>query len=182
MAAQTLKAVTSYYRGLLYFQRGGRLKDCPLGGTTAHHVHLYSLGKTLQLWDTPHYRDVNFHTDIRKNLKNVGIPATGMPLSTFCHFKATAYLFLLLVYPMAAACAALYCKLRYGAHFAEEFEQQLLDPQHWFAIWRLNCLVVAWHSYITQSPEYNMEDKGTFLLEGQCRAGCTVHAALMSAV
>jgi hypothetical protein len=41
-------------------------------------VHLYTLAKTLHLWDAPHYRASSFAEDLRANLKNVAIPGTGM--------------------------------------------------------------------------------------------------------
>eukprot|EP00775_Hariotina_reticulata_P012744 gene12744-12873_t len=41
-----------------------------------------------------------------------------------------------------------------------------LHVQHWFAIWRHNCLLMGWHELLTNSSGYRLEDKGTFLLDG----------------
>lgn len=39
--------------------------------------HMYSLVKTLLLWDQPHYRAPSFAADLRDNLRNVAVPGTG---------------------------------------------------------------------------------------------------------
>jgi hypothetical protein len=53
---------------------------------------------------------------------------------------------------------------------AAQYRQLLLYPNHWFAIWRHNCMLVGYHALVTgssSSSQYAMEAKGTFLLQGQ---------------
>jgi hypothetical protein len=88
----------------------------------------------------------------------------------------------LLVNPVACLAAACYLKLfrlspsspssdssnnSRHAGLAETYRQLLLAPQHWFAIWRHNCVLMGCHALVTGSPSYSLEDKGTFLLQGQ---------------
>jgi len=54
----------------------------------------------------------------------------------------------------------------YPSSLAAAFRELLLEPQHWFAIWRHNCLLMGWHELLTRSSSYRLEDKGTFLLDG----------------
>jgi hypothetical protein len=100
----------------------------------------------------------------------------------FCYSRATALLFLLLVNPVACLAAAAYLVLfrlspsspgsdssssGRPAGLAEAYQQLLLAPQHWFAIWRHNCVLMGYHALVTGSSSYSLEDKGTFLLQGQ---------------
>lgn len=72
-------ATAEYYGALSYCLISRcNIDRCPLlQYDTSALVHVYSLAKTLQLWDTPHYRAPTFADDIRANLKNVAIPGTG---------------------------------------------------------------------------------------------------------
>jgi len=45
----------------------------------------------------------------------------------------------------------------------DAFRQQLLMPQDWFSFWRLNCRLATFHSCITKSKDYELEDKYLFL-------------------
>lgn len=47
------------------------------------------------------------------------------------------------------------------------YREYLLHPTDWFSLWRLNCTVVALHSYISESPDYEQENKWTFLVDGR---------------
>jgi hypothetical protein len=89
----------------------------------------------------------------------------------------------LLVNPVACLGAACYLSLfrlspsspgsdssssrRGPAGLTETYRQLLLAPQHWFAIWRHNCVLMGCHALATASASYSLEDKGTFLLQGQ---------------
>lgn len=105
--------------------------------------------------------------------------AAGMPLSVFCYSRATALLFVLLVNPVACLAAACYLRLARlspsspgssssrPVGLADTYRQLLLAPQHWFAIWRHNCVLMGCHALATGSSSYSLEDKGAFLLQGQ---------------
>jgi len=54
----------------------------------------------LYLWDKPHYRALSFAHDLRANLSNVAVPGTGVPLSTFCHFKVIGFLAIFVLNPL----------------------------------------------------------------------------------
>lgn len=49
----------------------------------------------------------------------------------------------------------------------EYYGEALLYPTDWFSLWQLNCRLVSYHSSTTKSKSYRMEDKWTFLVEGQ---------------
>ena len=49
----------------------------------------------------------------------------------------------------------------------EYYGEALLYPTDWFSLWQLNCRLVSYHSLTTKSKSYRMEDKWTFLIEGQ---------------
>lgn len=119
----------------------------------------------------------------------------GIPLSVLCYSKFTALLFIMVVNPAITLVAAVYCSLsswwqqaRHPASsqdsttsttsssssqpldVAAQYRQLLLYPNHWFAIWRHNCMLVGYHALVTgssSSSQYAMEAKGTFLLQGQ---------------
>ncbi|WIA09938.1 hypothetical protein OEZ85_010151 [Tetradesmus obliquus] len=170
-----------YYAAFLCYYVGQQpIGSCSiLAGDTKAEVHLYSLAKQLLLWDTPHYRAATFADDLRANLKNVAMPGTGVPLSVFCYSRATALLFVLLVNPVACLAAACYLRLARlspsspgssssrPVGLADTYRQLLLAPQHWFAIWRHNCVLMGCHALATGSSSYSLEDKGAFLLQGQ---------------
>jgi len=49
-----------------------------------------------------------------------------------------------------------------------EFGKVLLESDDWFSLWRLNCTVVALHSFVYNSPKgYKMENKWEFLERGR---------------
>lgn len=109
----------------------------------------------------------------------------------FCYSRFTALLFILVANPIISLGAAVYCRFSSNAQVAQQqgqphnpasgpqdagskalsvaalYRQLLLFPDHWFAIWRHNCLLVGYHALVTGSSSYRMEAKGTFLLEGQ---------------
>ncbi|GBF99570.1 hypothetical protein Rsub_12195 [Raphidocelis subcapitata] len=178
-----VSATAAYYAALAWvLATGCSIEAVPLlQRDAAALVHVYSLAKTLQLWDSPHYRAPTLSDDLRANLKNVAVPGTGVPLSLFCSCRLAFLAFLLAVNPLLSAAGALYlaalrasasacpdasasgCRLRrVGALYRE----LLLAPRHWLASWRLNCLVVAWHARVAgASAGYDLEDKAAFLAE-----------------
>jgi hypothetical protein len=108
----------------------------------------------------------------------------------FCYNKFTALLFILVANPIISLGAAIYCSFSSNEQVAQEqsqphksahaqasrskalsvaalYRQLLLFPDHWFAIWRHNCLLMGYHALVSGSSSYRMEAKGTFLLEGQ---------------
>lgn len=92
----------------------------------------------------------------------------GVPLSLFCRFKWTAYLFMFLLYPMVALAAAIYTA-RQGAYASvtEAFFVRLMAPDDWFSFWRQNCALASWHCLVDEDARahYRSEDKWTFLKE-----------------
>ncbi|WIA30006.1 hypothetical protein OEZ86_000103 [Tetradesmus obliquus] len=181
LASELAYTTLVYYAAFLCYYVGQQpIGSCSiLAGDTKAEVHLYSLAKQLLLWDTPHYRAATFADDLRANLKNVAVPGTGVPLSVFCYSRATALLFVLLVNPVACLAAACYLRLARlspsspgssssrPVGLADTYRQLLLAPQHWFAIWRHNCVLMGCHALATGSSSYSLEDKGAFLLQGQ---------------
>ena len=52
---------------------------------------------------------------------------------------------------------------RDGVAFGVAFGSQLLEPEDWFAFWRLNCVLASYHAQIAGGDGYEMEDKLAFL-------------------
>lgn len=52
--------------------------------------------------------------DMVKNLRNVAIPGTGIPLSLYCSLKATVYLFILAINPVVCLMAAINAQRKHG--------------------------------------------------------------------
>lgn len=101
-----------YYGSLLHYLRNGRYATAPARGVPAHsikqaRIHLHSIGLVFTLWQTAHYRCPSFSHDLRENLRNVAVPGTGLPLSVWFHYRATALLFFGVVYPFLAFVASL---------------------------------------------------------------------------
>lgn len=159
--------------------------------TIARAGHVYSLARTFLDWDLVHYRAPTFGADISANLRNLALPGTGLRLDFWCQSKWSALFFMLMIIPIASFMAAVWeviCPLARSNQAAavlwspaalartwwalcDRYAEHLLDPQHWFALWRLNCLIVARHSYLTAGAlpafgQYALEDKGRFLLDG----------------
>jgi len=168
-----------FWRSLGFFLSGGSYKQAPawFQELPSHaKAHLYSLSLIFEIWGQPHYRNGTFQEDMIKNLRNVAIPRTGIPLSYFCYCKLTTMAFVLVAYPIVALIAALHV-----VHVAkneksfeeavacgvEAFKEQLLTPRDWFSLWRLNCRLASYHSGKTGAGGYRMEDKWTFLVEAE---------------
>ena len=102
---------------------------------------------------------------------------TGIPLSVFTYNYYVALVFVLLVNPCICFVAAFYyvfmTKKRHQSleqsvtDLGRYFQEYLFHPNDWFSLWRLNCRLVSYHSFITQSSDYRQEDKWTFLVEGK---------------
>jgi len=113
-----------------------------------------------------------------KNLRNVGIPGIGIPLSRFCISKWVAYCFFFVFYPFLCFTSAILRVLltRYWVWKYQQaleinsiqavYRQYLLCPQDWFNFWRLNCCLASYHSLMTKAAGYVMEDKWEFMKEG----------------
>jgi len=169
---RSLKAFVDYYRSLYYFLRQkGSLEDCPyFKDSIQAQCHIYSLSLIFFLWDKPHYRSGTFQNDMLKNLRNVAVPGTGMPLSVFASSKLLAYWMILVGYPIISIISAVYASNRDFVEFCRTFRIQLVQPQDWFSFWRLNCRLATSHAYMTNNKwknEYDVEDKWTFLIESE---------------
>lgn len=161
-----------YYRALWYFTVSVRSSyvGCPYFVNNRNaKAYVYSLTLALFLWNKPHYRNLSFQEDLRKNLRNVCIPGTGLPLSFFCIHKYLAFYFLFVLYPIISFFSTFvnYSVLpSNGQTFWEMLETQLLTPEDWFSLWQLNCRLSSYHSYVTKSKSYTLENKWEFLKMG----------------
>lgn len=164
-----------YYRLFFSYLSSGRgIESCAHQGIDRRIlIHLYSLVMMIRLFSLPHYRAKSYGEDLRANLSNVIVPFTGIPLSIFCRTRWTCLLFLLIVYPIWAFIGSIYLAFYDDTRkksVDEHFHEQLLKPNYWFATWRMNCTIVAYHSakeWQQTKEQYAMEDKGRFLLEGK---------------
>lgn len=135
-------------------------------------VHIYSLVLMIRLFSLPHYRAKSYGADLRANLRNVVVPFTVLPLSIYCLNKYFCLFFLIFIYPIWALIGSIYLSIYdlTAKTIDQHFYEQLLKPNYWFATWRINCTIVAYHSYKTWNEtkgQYAMEDKGHFLIEGK---------------
>merc|ERR1712060_51945 len=133
-----------------------------------------------QLWDAKHYRCESFAQDLRDNLRNLALPGTVLPLSLWVSFKWTAWVFALVVNPLAcliSAFAVLVCDKEvrdplnnlpaFLKALSVAYQKQLLTPEDWFSLWRLNCAVTALHDSTLKEKvkaDYDMESKWDFLV------------------
>jgi hypothetical protein len=156
-------------------------------------VYIFSLALIFRMWSQPHYRNRTFKEDMIKNLRNVAIPGTGVPLSLFCYSKLSALFLICGILPVVCFVAAVYKAL---LQWAPELQGQcnvttvyrelrrnpvqrlvtitlrlyvehLLHPPDWFSFWTLNCRLASFHSLTTGAQGYRYEDKWTFLVEGE---------------
>ena len=106
----------------------------------------------LKLWSLPHYRSGTFQKDLVKNLRNVALPGTGLPLSMVCRFWPVALLFLWVGIPFAALVAAIIRSRRDSSALGCAFAAALLSEYPWFHFWRLNCAIASYHALRTSDP------------------------------
>merc|ERR1712060_164447 len=133
-----------------------------------------------RLWDAKHYRCESFAQDLRDNLRNLALPGTVLPLSLWVSFRWTAWVFALAVNPLAclfSAFAVLVCDKEvrdplsnlpaFLKALSVAYQKQLLTPEDWFSMWRLNCAVTALHDSTLKEKvkaDYDMESKWDFLV------------------
>lgn len=158
-------ALDIYWRGLYrVLVRDGSYSD--LRGCTDSkraRLQIYWLALSFRLWHKPHYRSGTFQNDMLKNLRNVAVPKTGVPLSLLCYSRVVAAVFLVAVYPLLCAVGALVKSRLDKVPFGPAFAQQLLEPDDWFSFWRLNCVLASYHALVAGEDGYELEDKLTFL-------------------
>merc|ERR1719262_1774411 len=102
---EVVRTIMLFWRSVAFFLCGGSYKEPPpwFQQLPSHaKVHLYSLSLIFKIWGQPHYRNGTFQEDMVKNLRNVAIPRTGIPLSLFCYSKLTTLAFVFLAYPIIA--------------------------------------------------------------------------------
>lgn len=161
----SLDTLSQFYKSMWYYLVvGGKFRDCPyFTDSTQARCHVYSLATIFYLWDRPHYRNGTFQEDMLKNLRDVAIPGTGVPLSLVAMFKPVAYAFVLVGYPIIAFVIAVVRGHANVAKVAGFFSEHLVEPQDWFSFWRLNCRLASLHAAITGETDYELEDKWKFL-------------------
>jgi hypothetical protein len=176
-ALTVARTLLSFYGSLWYYWvRKGSYADCPFFSDDLHaKTYIYSIALLNPLWSEPHYRHPSFYVDLVKNLRNVAIPGTGIPLSIISYSRLILFPFLVFVYPVLCAIGAflelnaVYANKQGGVieRFLRTFNQIVVNPQNWFAFWRVNCHIVSLHSLKTNSPGYLMENKWDFLIESE---------------
>lgn len=158
------QALALYWWGLFHGLRGGAYSGLRARiAAPQARLQVYWLALSLRLWHKPHYRSGTFKKDLLKNLRNVAVPKTGMPLSLVCCSRIVAYPFVVLVIPLLCLVAALVRRARDGVPLGRGFALQLLSPPDWFCLWRLNCVLASYHALVVGEEGYEMEDKLTFL-------------------
>ena len=140
---------------------GQHMPRTPLIGCSSarqERLCIYSLALHLRLFGDGHYRSGTFQNDLAKNLRNVALPATGVPLSVFCSCRPLALLFAWLLLPLAALVAAVRRPSSSGGSLGGAFASSLLSDWSWFHYWRLNCVLASYHALATSDPGYGLED------------------------
>jgi hypothetical protein len=174
-----------YYRCLSYYWlSNGTYKNCPyFQNNIRAKVQIFSLALIMKIWDKPHYRNGDFQEDMIKNLRDVALPGTRIPLSYFAYHKIFTYFFLIILYPIISWIAAInrvwhnnseepteYTKHTKLHHAYKCYCEQLVEPRDWFSYWRLNCRLATYHSYVTGAStkeNYDCEDKWKFLIKSK---------------
>ena len=184
-ALEATSNTINFYRCLAYYWLyNGTYEECPyFKDNLRAKVQIYSLALIMHIWDKAHYRNGDFQEDMIKNLRDVALPGTRIPLSYFAYYKIFTYFFLLVLYaPIAwvAACNRAYHNneeepAEYTAHsklhhMFKCYSEQLITPRDWFSYWRLNCRLATYHSYVTgeaTKENYDCEDKWKFLIKSK---------------
>jgi len=167
-AAAMLETTREFWGAALYFLRGGSFTSCEyFEASMRARVHVFGMCLHILLWSESHYRHGTFKDDLQKNLRNVAVPKTGVPLSVFAVARPFAIVFLFVLYPLACLAAALHAAGRNASRVQEEYKKQLLTPTDWFSFWRLNCALASLHSLKTKEEAYELEDKLKFLLTAE---------------
>lgn len=153
MPSQTVAAALfTYWHGLSLCMRGRayhELCDALPELTARERLCIYCWWLHLKLWNAPHYRSGTFWNDLRKNLRNVALPGTGLPLSALCVAWPVALVFVWFGIPLAAfGAAVIRCSRDYGA-LGAAFAEALLTDYSWFHTWRLNCALASYHALWT---------------------------------
>ncbi|KAI9026910.1 hypothetical protein DFJ74DRAFT_704340 [Hyaloraphidium curvatum] len=188
-ARNAVVSTAAFYRLLAFYLAGGAygsasraaglLLPARIASDKRARVQIFSLALIFRLWSKPHYRNPSFQVDLLRNLRNVAVPGTGVPLSLFCHTKATALLYVLFALPTVCFFGAWNTAVAERrrrkssllspglvAEALATYVEYLLHPPDWFSFWQLNCRLATFHSYKTRSPGYALEDKWTFLKRG----------------
>mmetsp|Transcript_21410 Transcript_21410/g.41987 ORF Transcript_21410/g.41987 Transcript_21410/m.41987 type:complete len:425 (+) Transcript_21410:143-1417(+) len=165
---EIFRTTVQFYRAVVYFLRGGKYSECKeFGENKRALIHIFSLCLNFKIWSNESYREGTYQDDLRRNLRNVAIPGTGIPLSVFMYTKVTAYMMLFIVYPIACFVSAVRIGEKDMVRICDAYKGELLMPSNWFFYWRLNSVLAAWHAMVTKEEDYKLEDKLTFLQVAQ---------------
>lgn len=166
-ARSILKTTLVWWQGLAHYWWHDRTyNDFPYcKDSVESRVYIRSIALAMSLWSLPHYRNGSFQEDMEKNLRNVAIPGTGLPLSVLCRSKLRFYFAVLFLAPAACLYVAAFVKTKEsrGDAIADRFARLLLRPTDWFTLWRINCCLASYHAHVTKSTDFQAEDKWTFL-------------------
>jgi len=161
-----------YVRSVAHFLGGGAYDTCPcFGDMPRARVYAYAKAVPYILWSVPHYRGGTVGRDMARNLRNVALPGTGLPLSLACASRALYGASVLLLPPLYSLAA---CLLRRGpkgwqgvGYAIRRYREQLLTPSDWFSVWRANCSLSTLHAHVTKDEGFLIEDKFVFLQEAR---------------
>lgn len=165
--------IAEYEKALIYYWfQGGTFEECPyFKDSLKAQVHVFGVALDLKLWPKAHYRAPSYRHDLAANLKNVAIPGTGIPLSILTTFMVVAWWFYVFINPFLCFIAALNdSRTRQqlnASAVADAFHEHLLEPNNWYNFWRINSRLAAWHANVTQSKDYDAENKWDFLQRGE---------------
>ncbi|GBG34444.1 Hypothetical Protein FCC1311_106682 [Hondaea fermentalgiana] len=163
-AVEALQTTLEFYRAVAHFLQGGSYSQCKaLSHSKRAKIHVFGLCMNFRLWNRPHYRHSTFQKDLAQNLRNVAVPGTGVPLSVFAFSRLSAGFALMVLYPAGCLVAAVRECGKDMVNVRKAYEEQLLRPDDWFYLWRLNCVLASWHALVTNEEGYKLEDKLTFL-------------------
>jgi hypothetical protein len=133
-------------------------------------VWLHTLALNFELWSKPHYRADSLRDDLAANFSNIAFPGTGFCMEWVCFCKSFGILYFIFWHPwiiLAATCAIWRSPVhKRDRTLGEVFEEELLAPKHWFALWRINSTLVAKHHFESKpdvQAEYRYENKWDFL-------------------
>jgi hypothetical protein len=130
-------------------------------------------GLTFRLWNRETYRNPTFQIDLQKNLRNVMIPGTGIPLSFWCWHLWMVVVLMTVVVPIVAWLGAMHKAwilkksiVEFFVLWTRFYRLHLLHPPDWFHFWQINCRLATWHANVSDTEGYKYEDKWTFLYDG----------------
>ena len=134
----------NFYRCYLYFHNNGKLNECKIFNNISIINHIFTLNLIYKLWDKKHYMSESFGSNMKQNLQNISLPFTGICIKLFMINKYVYLFSILVIYPMFIFIYSIVNYLYNRVNIIKTYNKQLLCPESWFCIWRINSTLIQY--------------------------------------